>query len=126
MLYRLNRANEAIQEAELLLNSNHVNTTVNRLYYACFYAASAFLLAKGYSSPKLSGIRALLHQKLVKPGLIHLTEGQLYDRLFDSRQKSDYADLVSFEADDVRLWLEEVRRFVGEIEVLTRHEMKNE
>jgi uncharacterized protein len=39
--YRLGRAKEALEEVVLLLESNHTNTFVNRLYYACFYAVSA-------------------------------------------------------------------------------------
>jgi len=61
--HRLDRANESIREADLLLKAGYANTSVNRLYYACFYAVSALLLAKGYASPKHSGVRALFHQK---------------------------------------------------------------
>ena len=41
--------------------------------------------------------------------------GHLYDRLYDSRQKSDYADLVKFEIVDVRPWVGEAKAFVGNI-----------
>ena len=41
--YRISRAFESIEEADLLAKNEHWNTTANRLYYACFYAASAFL-----------------------------------------------------------------------------------
>lgn len=123
VLYRLYRADEAIHEAELLLAANHINTTVNRLYYACFYAISALLLAKGYSSSRHTGIRSLFHQKVVKPGLISVSSGHLYDRLFDNRQKSDYADLVIFVAEDVRLWLDEAKGFVSSVKALTHREM---
>lgn len=46
-LYRMNRAKEALDEADLLLSNGHVLTSVNRIYYACFYAVSAILLLKG-------------------------------------------------------------------------------
>lgn len=118
--YRLERANESIREAELLLDGGHPNTCVNRLYYACFYAASAILLLKGYSSPKHSGVRSLFHQQIVKPGLIEVTMGHLYDRLYDSRQKSDYADLVKFQISDVDPWIGEAKAFVGKIMGLIR------
>jgi len=120
--YRLDRAAESIREAELLLESGHGNACVNRLYYACFYAVSALLLARGYSSPKHSGIRSLFHQRIVKAGLVDLSMGHLYDRLFDNRQKSDYADLVKFEATDVRPWITEVKEFVAKIKKLTENE----
>jgi uncharacterized protein (UPF0332 family) len=122
-LYRLGRAKESLAETELLLAKGHVLTAVNRLYYACFYAASAILLLKGYSSPKHSGIRSLFHQILVKPGLVSLSAGKLYNRLFDARQKADYADLVKFEAEDVARWLREAGSLVQEIEALVNKEI---
>jgi uncharacterized protein len=110
--YRLDRAKEALEEAVLLLERGYTNTCVNRLYYACFYAVSALLLARGLSSARHSGIRALFHQHIVKPGMVNVPLGQLYDRLFDNRQKGDYADLVRFAIDDVQPWVEEARTFV--------------
>ena len=50
--YRLTRARESLAEARLLLDNDHVRTAVNRVYYACFYAVSALLLAEEHSSPK--------------------------------------------------------------------------
>lgn len=113
--YRLGRAREALEEAVLLLERGYTNTCVNRLYYACFYAVSALLLARGLSSARHSGIRALFHQHIVKPGMVHVSLGQLYDRLFDNRQKGDYADLVRFALDDVQPWIEEARTFVNAV-----------
>ena len=69
---------------------------VNRLYSACFYAVSALLLTKGLTATRHSSLRTLFHQHLIRPGLLPLGQGQLYDRLFDQRQRSDYADLVHF------------------------------
>ncbi len=63
ILYRLERARESIDEASILLERGHVNTFVNRLYYACFYAVSALLLTSGLSSAKHSGVRSLFHLK---------------------------------------------------------------
>ena len=115
--YRLDRAKEALEEAALLLEKGYTNTCVSRLYYACFYAVSALLLARGLSSARHSGIRALFHQHIVKPGMVNVPLGQLYDRLFDNRQKGDYADLVRFTIDDVQPWIEEARTFVDAIAV---------
>lgn len=117
--YRLERARETLDEALLLLNSGHANTYVNRLYYACFYAVSAYLLLSGKSSAKHSGVRALFHQEVVKSGLVSQELGQLYDRLYDNRQKADYADLVLFNLAEVQGWFEETADFVKKIVALT-------
>jgi uncharacterized protein (UPF0332 family) len=116
--YRLGRACEALAEAVLLLDSGHANTGVNRLYYACFYAVSALLLTKGFTAISHSGLRTLFHQRLIRPGLLPLGQGQLYDRLFDQRQRSDYTDLAHFDVSEVRAWYVEAQTFVDAIAVL--------
>jgi len=81
ILYRLERAKESLDEANILMERGHANTFVNRLYYACFYAVSALLLTKGLSSAKHSGVRALFHQNFAgeRKGSA-LDIGQIRDR----------------------------------------------
>ncbi|GAB6180167.1 HEPN domain-containing protein [Desulfotomaculum defluvii] len=110
--YRLSRAEESIEEAALLFNSGHFNTSVNRLYYACFYAVSALLPTEGMSSPKHSGIRSLFNQYWVKPGRISIELGKFYRTIFDYRQKGDYTDFVCFDIEQVDLLIEETKAFV--------------
>jgi len=112
IMYRLERARESLEEASILLERGHGNAFVNRLYYACFYAVSALLLTRGLSSAKHGGVRSLFHQNFVKPGLVNTELGQIYDKLFDNRQKGDYADLVRFDPDEVSDWYDEAREFV--------------
>jgi len=116
--YRLDRAREALAEAALLLDSGHAHTGVNRLYYTCFYAASALLFTQGLTATSHSGLRTLFHPHLIRPGLLPLGQGPLYDRLFDQRQRSDYADLVHFGVDEVRAWSVDAQAFVDAVAVL--------
>jgi len=116
--YRLERAQESLVEAKLLFDRGHTNTYVNRIYYACFYAVSALLLTKGLSSAKHSGIRSFFHQNFVKTGRLDKSLGQIYDKLYDNRQKSDYADLINFEAHEVKDWYDEAEKIVQEIKDL--------
>lgn len=46
MRYRMERANETMEEVDILAERGHYNAAVNRLYYACFYATQALLLKK--------------------------------------------------------------------------------
>ncbi len=110
--YRLERAREALDEAQLLFEAGHLPTYVNRRYYACFYAMSALLLTKGLSASRHSHVRALLHREFIRPGVIPLKYGQIFDLLFNNRQKGDYSDLVRFRAEQVNQWLPEAREFV--------------
>lgn len=99
----------------LLFASDHVRTAVNRLYYACFYAVSALLLAEGYSSPKHSGVRALFDQHWIVPERLPKHMGRFYRRLFDARQKGDYADVVTFDRAEVSTWVSETETFVEQV-----------
>jgi uncharacterized protein (UPF0332 family) len=113
--YRMERATEALDEAQLLLQAGHLHTFVNRLYYACFYAISALLLTKGLSTSKHTHLRGLLHRELVHPGIISIEHGRFFDLLFNNRQKGDYADLVVFQAEQIEGWLGQAREFVAYI-----------
>jgi len=116
--YRLSRAREALDEADMLFRAKHLNTYVNRLYYACYYAVSALLLTRGMSTSRYSQVRALLHRELVKPGTVPVEMGQHFDRLSASRQKADYTDFTRFKANEVASWLEQTGALVRHIETL--------
>jgi uncharacterized protein len=120
--YRLERARETLEAANILLDTGHVNACVNRLYYACFYAVSALLLTRNISTSKHSHVRSLLHRDYVKPGQVSKEMGDHYDLLFDRRQEGDYKDLVVFRAEDVRSWLTPTKSFVDHIASLIARE----
>ncbi|MCL4558844.1 MAG: HEPN domain-containing protein [Deltaproteobacteria bacterium] len=113
--YRMSRAKEALQDAEILLNSKRLPSTVNRIYYALFYEVTALLLTKGLSSSKHSGIMALFNEHFVKNGTVSIETGRFYSRMFEFRQKSDYEDFVQFEEEKVKEWLVTARQFIEEI-----------
>ncbi len=116
--YRMQRAREALDEAEMLFDGGYLNTYVSRLYYACFYAASALLLTKEFSTSKHGYLRSLLHREFVKTALIPKNLGTHFDLLFDSRHKGDYDDFVTFEAEQVAPWLQRSQDFIAHIDRL--------
>ena len=75
---------------------------------------------RGYTH---SGIRSLFHQNFVKTNLICAELGHLYDKLFDNRQKGDYADLVRFDVEEVSEWYGEAREFVETVEKIFNKEL---
>jgi len=111
--YRMERAEETLEEAALMLEKGHANTAVNRLYYACFYAVNALLLTRELSSARHSGVRTLFHEYFIKSSEVSPSLGMFYDLLFDNRQKGDYADFVRFRVDDVQPWLDQAKHFVA-------------
>jgi len=116
--YRMQRAYETIEEAKTMLAADHINAYVNRLYYACFYAVSALLLTRNVSTSKHGYLRSLMHKDFVKTGLMSNQMGAHFDKLFNSRQKGDYADFIVFKGDQVAPWLVPTQEFVSAIETL--------
>ena len=116
--YRIHRAHETLEEAELMRKETHFNTCVNRLYYACFYAVLALIEKNGYGSSKHSGVRSLFNQHFVKTKIISIEDGRLYNRLFDARQEGDYIDFVCFDNATVEPWLNQVKKFIENISEL--------
>jgi uncharacterized protein (UPF0332 family) len=113
--YRIARAKEAIEEAEVLSASGHWNACVNRLYYACFYAVSALLSRHDLSFSKHSGVRSVFNQHFVKTGILPKETAVIYNSLFERRQEGDYEVFVTFKEADVKPWLKEAEFFVDAV-----------
>ena len=120
--YRLERAQESLNDARLLADAESWNTCVNRLYYRCFYAVSALLVRDGLSSSRHTGIRSLFNRNYVRTGVVPRDLARLYNDLFERRQESDYADFVRFQADQVRPWIPQTEAFIAHITSLLSRE----
>lgn len=86
----LERANNALKQAEDNLSLGHYDVATSRAYYAMFYAASALLVSQGISRSKHSGVHAAFGQYFVKPGLIELEYSRMLVNAFNVRLDSDY------------------------------------
>ena len=118
--YWFEKADESLDADRDEMKAGRLSFSVNRIYYACFYSASAVLLLMRLRFRKHSGVRASFHQHLVKHGLVSLEHGKLYDELFEARQRGDYIELVTFELRQVAEWLNQAGDFVETMRQLTR------
>ena len=113
--YRLERADEAFEEAKLLAEKSKWNTSVNRLYYCCFYAVTALLAKEDMSSSKHTGVRSLFNLHYVKTGKVPKEIAQTYNDLFEKRQEGDYMDFVRFNEEQVSPLIPETEKFLSHI-----------
>jgi uncharacterized protein (UPF0332 family) len=116
--YRLERADETIKEAELLAGESHYNAAFNRLYYACFYAASALLVANGISASSHSGVKTMLGLNFVSKGLLSSEQGKTFSRLFEIRHSGDYDDFVYCDKEMVDDYTPKAIQFIESIKSL--------
>ena len=116
------RAKETMSEAELLMDAGHVNGTVNRLYYAAFYAARALLAIKGLDSSKHSGVISLFNREFVKNGIISKHRGKTLTKAFKLRSEGDYQDFKCFTREEVEKLLPDVSELITEIDKICNEE----
>ena len=116
--YRLNRATETLSEIEIHVNNGLWNTAINRLYYACYYAASTLLLANDIKASTHSGVRQMLGLHFIKTGNISSELGKVFSDLFDKRHASDYDDFISVSREDVEDLLPPAKEFIEKIIIL--------
>jgi uncharacterized protein (UPF0332 family) len=116
--YRIDRANESLQEVEVLIEHQLYNGAVNRLYYACYYAVSALLLHHGIEAQTHSGARQQFGLHFIKEGLIDVELGKFYSAIFNSRQTGDYDDLVMFDKNKVMEFIDPAKNLITRISEL--------
>ena len=88
--YRMERADEAMEEVDILAERGHYNAAVNRLYYACFYAVQALLLKYHIAATTHSGVKAMYGLHFVAKGIVPVEYGKTFNTLFEKRHSSDY------------------------------------
>lgn len=92
--YRIERAFETLDEADYNAKGGYFNAAVNRLYYSCYYVASALMLRNNLHSSSHQGIKTMIGLHFVKPGILDSKYGRIYQQLFENRQSGDYEDFV--------------------------------
>jgi len=98
--YRLQKANDHLKSAEILLNAGMYNDSLGRSYYAMFNAARALLALKELDSKKHSGVISLFNQHFVKTGIIDRMAGRDLNKARVRRESSDYADFYLVSKED--------------------------
>ena len=121
--YRLKKAKDTLAEIPILLENKLWRNAANRLYYSCFYAASALLINDGLQTHTHNGVKRLLSLQYVKENKIDKTFIRTYSRLFNLRQRGDYEDWVNIDENNITPLLEPAQNFINEIENLITNDM---
>ena len=118
--YRLDRAEETVKEAGILAKEAHYNAAINRLYYACFYATSALLVANGFTVSSHAGVKTVLGLHFVSKGLLPIEHGKTFSRLFEIRHSGDYDDFVYCDKEMVDEYTPKVEAYITAIKSLLK------
>ena len=112
----MENANNTLKEVESHIQNGFYNMAVNRMYYACYYAASAILIANSVETKSHDGVRRMVGQELVLKGIIDAEYGRFYSQLFSKRETGDYEDFINHDLNTVESLFPVARSFVAIIE----------
>ena len=122
--YRMERARETLNTAQLLRDQNaDTASIVNRAYYAMFYAALAILATIGEETSKHTGVLALFDRHFVKTGILPKEMGKFLHTAFDTRQTGDYEDKLEVSRAMAERMVDFAVQFVNSIEEKLRDQM---
>jgi uncharacterized protein (UPF0332 family) len=116
--YRLSRAKESFEEAELLATHKSWNGCLDRLFNSCYRMASALLLKHGIVTKTHSGLNTEFGKHFVKTGSIPEEEGILLANITRWKYESDFGGIDSINKEVVNPLIPQVKKFLKDIEVL--------
>lgn len=114
--YRIESAHKTLEAAKVLSENGFWNSTVNRLYYAVFYAVNALLVLNEIQTKSHSATKSQFSLHFVKTGRFDKKHGRLLSELFDWRQKGDYENMFDYNSDLVEPLFEPAAEMIELIE----------
>ena len=113
---QLESAEEALDDAEYLLQGGRYKATANRAYYAMFHAAMAALMKSGGDLPRThGGVTNQFGLHYVRTGMIDPELAETLQDNYELRRKSDYELYSYFAEDEIRQAVQNARAFVSAI-----------
>ena len=123
--YRLERAYKSLEEALYLSEGGYYNAAVNRLYYACYYAAVALLLKNDISAQTHSGVKTMLGLHFVSKGKLPISTSNTFATLFEKRHSGDYDDFIYCDQKMVDALYPEAKTFIEQVNELIENTEDN-
>ena len=118
MIYRLQRAHETMKEALVMSRESFYNAAVNRLYYACYYAAIALLIKNEIQPQTHNGVKTMLGLHFLSKGKLSREHGNTFNTLFEKRESGDYDDFIYNDKETIDELYPQAEAFIQAIEEL--------
>lgn len=112
----LAHSRDELESARILIREKKHRQALSRAYYAVFYAATAILESKNIRRAKHSGVQSAFGQHLIKTKIIEAEYGNIYTRIREARELSDYERGFVPLADFAEEKIGEAEKFVTRIE----------
>ena len=121
--YRVSQAEETIKSAQLCMEHHLFKDTINRSYYAAFYAVKAVLALADTDFKRHKDVVAYFNKEYVATGIFSRETGRLLARLQKKREASDYDDFYIASNDEAVEQMEAAIYILGEIKTYLREKV---
>jgi uncharacterized protein (UPF0332 family) len=119
---RIDNAFQSLREAKVMIDNCFWNAAINRMYYACFYAATALLLKNGIETQTHAGTRQMLGLHFIRTGKLSVEYGDCYSNLFAKRHSGDYDAYIYFDRDTVETIYPQAEAFIQALKKLIEND----
>ena len=113
--YRIDNAQKTMAEVETHIQNKFYNTAANRMYYACYYAASALLIAHKVKTKSHDGVRQMFSLHFIKTGILPMHLSNIYSTLFKQRLSGDYDDMFDNTLETVNELYPKAQEFIAAV-----------
>lgn len=113
--YRIEQAEDTIEDVRLLIENNRLPAAVNRIYYGMFYSLLALGLKNKFETSKHPKLIGWFNKNFIHKGLIKPKYGKIINKAYNRRTKGDYDVYVEFDKDIVIEMSNEMQDFISRI-----------
>ncbi len=101
IVYRIERADENFEAAQLLFEHNKLFNSVSALYYSAFQIVLAVLLTKEIRIKTHKSVLNSFSKYFIKTKIFPIEYGRLFNKLQDYRSHADYGDFTVLSKSEV-------------------------
>ncbi len=110
----IEKSEDNIEAAEILLDKKKYSNSVSSSYYAMFHAARSLLSKRDITTKTHTGLLQKFSEEFVKNGKIDAKFSKILSNVEREREKADYDPEKDFTKDEAKKVLEQAREFVEE------------
>ena len=113
--YRIDTARETLNVAKECLENKHYKDSINRSYYASFYAARSILALERIDFKRHKDVIAYFNKNYVATGIFEKDIGRKLARLQQKREQSDYDDFYIASREKAEEQFQTAELVIGEV-----------
>lgn len=113
--YRIEQAEELIEEVDFLIDADKLNTAVNRIYYGAFYMLTALALLNEYETSKHKQLIGWFIKNFIHKKIFAKLHGKFVYEAYNCRNKGDYEPFTVFTKEEVNILFRKMDLFVNTV-----------